>query len=72
LSARRDGHVALDEKCEAAEHPLLGQTDFFSGKRANAIGELLVVSHLAIVVARRSERRGCRSPRLERLRGGQM
>ena len=57
LAARRDGHVAADEKGEAAEHLLLGQVGLPDDQFSYAIREDLVVGHAAIVTARKASRR---------------
>jgi hypothetical protein len=51
LPARRHGHVAADQKGEAAEHLLLAQIGLAGDQLAYAIREFLVVGHTAIVRA---------------------
>jgi hypothetical protein len=45
LPARRDRHVAADEKGEAAEHLLLGEIGLAGNEFPYPIRELLVVGH---------------------------
>src|SRR5207247_9373797 len=49
LPARGDGHVAAHEEREPAEHALLGDAGLLADELANAIRQLLVVRHRAIV-----------------------
>src|SRR5215216_3261466 len=49
LAARCDGHVAADEKGEAAEHLLLLQIGLAADQLAYAIREFLVVRHGAML-----------------------
>jgi hypothetical protein len=50
LAAGRDGHVAADQKGQAAEHLLLGQAGFTGKQLADALREFLVVGHRAAIV----------------------
>ena len=49
LAACRDRHVAADQEGEPAEHLLLRQPDLAVEQLADAIGELFVVGHDAIL-----------------------
>src|SRR5690242_17454397 len=50
LAARAHGHVAVDEEREAAEHLLLGHALLVRHELADAVGQILVVRHGAIMV----------------------
>ena len=52
LAARRHGHVAADQECEAAEHLLLRQVRLAGDQGPDALRQLLVVGHAAIVGGR--------------------
>jgi hypothetical protein len=45
LTARRHGHVAIDEEGEAPEHLLLGQPGLVGQQLADALREIFVVGH---------------------------
>ena len=49
VSARAHGHVAADQKGQAAEHALLGDPGLCCHEFADAVGEILVVGHTGII-----------------------
>jgi hypothetical protein len=56
LAADRDGHVAVDQKRQPAEHPFLFEAALPAQEFADAVGEVFVVRHAPILPLRPSVR----------------
>ena len=52
LAAGRDGHVALDEEGQPAEHLLLGDAVFGADQGSDPVRQVLVVGHATSVRTR--------------------